>query len=346
LEPRQPFQLYQGIKPLCPIAIPNFDDPAFLDMPFPFCQLPIELTLEILRFAASPAQQTESDFLSVYATARALALVCYNVRQVVMPHFLHTVVLNSHDSLNKFVRTLDRQKQLANRGSRLFLNYAHLVHRVWTSRCWEPIYQTRVLTSVHAYTTLSEILCNAEALGFTFLSYHLLYEVLSAVCDPIDCRRLTFAGNNPRWNPLISTAGGQAFLQRLTHLTIWLPADDSIGPPCISHLDGLRVPNWVQRIPFEYMTNLTHFAFSLVSTPRMRTTAVVMYVLTPYLRHQHNPTVFRTWATSEDPLSYGKIVNIDVRITNSPEVDDEKWGMAFLRGENDMWPTFNNDSCL
>jgi hypothetical protein len=87
------------------------------------------------------------------------------------------------------------------------------------------------------------------------------------------------------------------------------------------------------------MTNLTHFAFSLVTTPRMATTPVVMYVLPPSLRHQRNPTIFRTWATSSDPLSYGKTVNIDVRIINSPEVDDEEWGMAFLKGENDMWPT-------
>jgi hypothetical protein len=313
-------------------------------MSFPFCRLPIELTLESLRLAASPAQQTESDCLSAYATARTLALVCYGVRQVVMPHFLHTVVLNNHDSLNNFVRTLHHQKQLAKHTSRLCLNYPRLVHRVWTSRCWEPM-QGTVLTSGHANTVrLSEILSNAEAIGFTFLSYHLLYDALSGVGDSIErqwnCRRLTFAGNNPRWNPLTSTANGQAFLQRLTHLTIWLPADDAIGPPCLSLIDlGLRVPNWVQRIPFEYMTNLTHFAFSLVTTLRMATTPVVVYVLSPSLRHQHNSTIFRTWATNSDPLSYGKIVNIDVGIVNSPEVDDEKWGMAFLKGENDMWPS-------
>ena len=336
-------QEYKTTAPHCHPR-PDTIATACLKMTFPFCQLPVELTLEILLLAASPAQQPESNCLSMYATARALALVSYNVRQVVMPHFLHTVVINSHDSLNKFVRTLHHQKQLANYGSRLCLNYARLVHRVWTSRCWEPIQQSTVLTSGHAYAMLSEILCNAEALGFTFLSYHLLYDALSGVCDPVElqwnCRRLTFAGNNPRWNPLTSTANGQTFLQRLTHLTIWLPTDDAIGSPYISHIDlGLRVPNWVQRIPFEYMTNLTHFAFSLVTTPRMTTTPVVMYVLPPSLRHQHNPTIFRTWATSSDPLSYGKTVNIDVRIVNSPEVDDEKWGMAFLKGESDMWPS-------
>jgi hypothetical protein len=94
------------------------------------------------------------------------------------------------------------------------------------------------------------------------------------------------------------------------------------------------------------MTSLTNFAFSLVGTPRMTTIAVVLYVLTPSLRHQYNPTIFRTWATGPDPLSYGKIFNIDIGITDFQEVDEEKWGMAFLRGENEMWPTseiFNSD---
>lgn len=309
-------------------------------MPFSFCQLPIELILEILFLAASPAQQAESDCSSRYATARALALVCFNVRQVVMPHLLHSVVINNHDSLDKFLRTLYLQKQLADHGSRLCLNYARLVHRVWTSRCWEPLQQTTVLASGHANALLGEILYNATALGFTFLSYHFLYESLSGVCEPIErqwnCRRLTFAGSNPRWNPLISTANGQALLQHLTHLTIWLPADDAIGPP-VSHIGlGLRVPNWVQRVPFEYMTNLTHFAFSLVSAARATTTAVVVYVLTPSLRQQHDSTIFRTWATSPDPLSYGEIVNV---VVGSPEIDDDKCGIAFLKGENDLWPT-------
>jgi hypothetical protein len=83
------------------------------------------------------------------------------------------------------------------------------------------------------------------------------------------------------------------------------------------------------------MNSLTHFSFSLVTTPRMTTATVVVYVSTPSTGQQHNSTIFRTWASSADPLSYGKIV--DVGITNRQEVDE--WGMAFLKGENDMWPT-------
>jgi hypothetical protein len=316
-------------------------------MSFPYRRLPVELAFEIFRLTVSPAQQSVSD---LYATPRALALVCFNTRQLVMPFLLHTVVLNSDDSLNRFVRTLQLQKELASRDSRLSLNYPLLVRRVWISRGWETIRQSTMLThDVWAYTLLAEVLCNASSLGLTFLSYHLLYESLIGVPverDAWKCRRLTFAGHNLRWNPLTSTASGQAYLRRLTHLTIWLPADDAIGPPHVSHLDlGPRVPNWVRKIPFEYMTDLTHFAFSLVGTPRMTTTtpAIVMYTLPPSLRNQHNATIFRTWATSADPLAYGKVINIDVDIIDSREVDDENWAMAFRKGENELWPATEND---
>lgn len=310
-------------------------------MVFQFYQLPVELTLEIARLAASPPLNPESDYASMYATARALALASFNLRKAAMPHLLHTIVLNSQDSLNRFFQTLLLQKHLAAHCSRLRLDYPHLVRRVWTSQCWQPI-----LTSANAYDLLGEILCNADALGFTFTSYYLLYDTLGAiVCDPAEwnCRRLTFAGDNLRWNPLTSTPSGIAFLRRLTHLTIWLPEDDTIGPAYVSHLDlGHRVPNWVQRVPFEFMPGLTHFAFTLVGSPRTpTTTAMVVYVLSPTLRLQHDSTVFRTWAASGDPVAYGKIVNIDVM--HSPEVGGKNWGMAFLKGENDVWPTCNTD---
>lgn len=314
------------------------------NMGFPLAQLPIELALDILRLATSPVEQAHQP--SPYSTGCALALVSHSVRQVVMPHFLHTIILNSHESLNKFVRTLQQQKYCARHGSRLTLDYSRLVRHVWTSRYWEPIIQQQSATPMdfHSYDLLGDIFCTADSLGFTFLSHPLLYEVLGGLSTPSprkwNCKRVTFAGNNARWNPLVSTANGQAFLQQLTHLTIWLPADDSIGTPFTSHLDlGLRVPNWVQRVPFEYMSNLKYFAFSLVSTPRITTTPVVVYTMPPAQRQQQcDPTIFRTWASSSDPLAHGKIININVGITHSPEVDDSNWSLAFLRGEGDMWP--------
>lgn len=315
------------------------------NMGFPLAQLPIELALDILCLATSPVEQADQPSESPYSTGCALALVSHCVRQVIMPHFLHTIILNSHESLNKFVRTLQQQKECARNGSRLTLDYPRLVRHVWTSRYWEPIIHQNFATSMdffHSYDLLGDIFCTADSLGFTFQSHPLLYEVLG-LSSPSprkwSCKRVTFAGNNARWNPLISTANGQAFLQQLTHLTIWLPADDSIGTPFASHLDlGLRVPNWVQRVPFEYMNNLKYFAFSLVSTPRMTTTPVVVYTIPPPAQRQQpcDPTIFRTWASSSDPLAHGKIINVG--ITHSPEVDDSNWSLAFLRGENDMRP--------
>lgn len=66
--------------------------------------------------------------------------------------------------------------------------------------------------------------------------------------------------------------------------------------------------------------------------------AVVMYTLPSSLRGQHNSTLFRTWATSADPLAHGKVVNIDVDIKNPREIDGGDSAVSFWKGENEMWP--------
>ncbi len=307
-------------------------------MSFPFSHLPIELGLEIFRVAASPVQQADqSSPYQVYATARALASVSHSVRQVVMPHLLHTVMLNSHESLSKFIRTLQQQKWLASIGSRLKLDYSNLVRRFWCSRCWEPMLQENSIPN--QYDLLGEVFRNAETLGFTFSSHHLLYGILGGPYGPNarnwNCKHLTMAGINPRWNPITSSPQGQAFLRQLTHLTLWLPTENALKPSEAHQLprdSSLRVPSWIQRVPFEFMPNLTQFAFPLVGTPRMATPPIVVYIIPPYLRQQQSSIIFRTWAMSADPIAYGKIVHVNIEVTQSPDVDDANWGMALLDG--------------
>ena len=302
-------------------------------MSFPFAHLPIELGLEILRVAASPAHQAgQSSAYQVYATARALASVSHSVRQVVMPHLLHTVMLNSHESLTKFIRTLQQQKWLASIGSRLKLDYSNLVCRFWCSRCWEPMLQENPIPNQN--DLLREVFCNAETLGFTFTSHHLLVETLGGPYGPDarqwNCKHLTMAGINPRWNWITSSPQGQAFLRQLTHLTLWLPS-----PPRTQQLSRylrLQAPSWIQRVPFEYMPNLTQFAFRLVGTQRMTTSPIVVYTKPPHLRQQQSSLIFRTWAMSADPISHGKIVLVNIELTRISDVDDANWGMALLDG--------------
>lgn len=305
-------------------------------MSFPFSQLPIELGLDIFQIAASPARQSDqSSPHQVYATARALAAVSHHVRQVTMPHLLYTVILNSHKSLNKFIQTLQQQKELASMGSRLQLDYSSLVRHFWCSRCWEPMLQESAISN-YGYDLLGEVFHRTETLGFTFISHHLLYGILGGQYGPDardwSCKRLTLAGKNPRWNPLISTTPGQAFLRQLTHLTMWLPTEGTSRSSQTHQLDlRLRVPNWIQRVPFEFMPSLTDFAFTLMSEPSMTTTSIVVYTIPPHLRQQQSSIIFRTWAKSADPISYGRIVHMNVGVTHSPDVDDANWGIAFLR---------------
>jgi len=328
------YVLQQCPAALVYISLPSDNPSPSSIMSFPFVRLPVELGLEILRVAASPAHRAgQSSAYQVYATARALASVSHSVRQVVMPNLLHTVMLNSHESLTKFIRTLQQQKWLAGTSSRLKLDYSNLVRRFWCSRCWEPMLHENPLPN--QIDLLREVFRNAETLGFTFISHHLLIETLGGPYGPDaqhwNCKHLTMAGINPRWNWITSSPQGQAFLRQLTHLTLWLPS----LPRAQQLPRDLRpqAPGWIQRVPFEYMPNLTQFAFQLIGTPRTTTTSpIVVYTKPPHLRQQQSSVIFRTWAMSADPISHGKIVHVNIELTQFPDVDDANWGMALLDG--------------
>ncbi|KAF9526640.1 hypothetical protein CPB83DRAFT_837237 [Crepidotus variabilis] len=324
--------------------------------------LPIELAFEIFYLAASPQEHSESSTACrMYDTARALALVSNNIRQIIMPHLLRTVTLINEESLNLFLRTLHQQEELSKSGSRLSLVYPQLIRRIWTSSCWEPFFQQQ---SSKSSDLLNDILRRSTSIGMTFSSQHLLYDSL---CDPYlpikrrwGCKRLTFAGHNPRWNPLTSTENGQAFLRQLTHLTIWLPSDDSSGSAASSPIStsggmnlglGVRIPNWIKLIPFESMPNLTSFAFALTRTPRSTAMQMVLYSLAPphpsrrplprqdgEQRTSFNSTIFREWATSAEPLSHGKLVDVGVTLApfESDDSEERQLSMAFLKSDIDI----------
>ncbi|CAA7259018.1 unnamed protein product [Cyclocybe aegerita] len=301
---------------------------------FPLSDLPLELALDILRLAASTnVNQQYQSRRQVYQTATSLAYVSFGVRQAVMPHLLHTVILHDQNSVNLFVRSIEQQKVLASAASRLSLDYSQHVRRLWSNRCHTPLVhwpQDRYTNYHHLF----DIFCRSEALGFTFDSIHLIYEALGGAqfrphtLSEWNCRQVTFAGQYPRWNTLSSTSAGAAFLQRITHLTIWVPYDDTIDPADISPAG--HVPNWINKVPFELMPNLLHFAFSLATPPGATATRILAYTL-PTSSAQSS-IIFRTWAGSSNPLSYGRFFNLDVD-HSPPEL---KWEMAFLRNTNDL----------
>jgi hypothetical protein len=250
-----------------------------------------------------------------------------------MPQLLHTVIFNKQETILLFLRTLHQQKHFAATRSRLRLDYTKLVHRIWSTECYEPFVQ-QPTGYFHDYRLLHDLFSRAESLGFHFGSLHLLYDALGGPFSEDlanwRCSRVTFAGDVVRLNAITSTRVGISFLQQITHLTIWVPNDDTmLSPSCPG-----AIPNWVRRVPFELMPNLTHFAFTLVSSPGSQTMPLLVYALpnSPNQR-QEGSTLFRTWATSPEPFSYGHICALDAAYpSHSLSNPNAQWELAFLRG--------------
>jgi len=301
-------------------------------MVFPLSLLPLELVLGIIGLATSPDANTVSR-LHIYQTAKSLALVSYELRQIAMAQLLHTVIFNKQETINLFLRTLQQQEHFTATHSRLSLDYTELVHRIWSTECYEPFVQ-QPTSYFQDYRLLHDLFSRAESLGFHFGSLHLLYEALGGAFSEglanWRCSRVTFAGDVMRWNSITSTRVGISFLQRITHLTVWVPNDDIMAPPSCPG----AIPNWVRRVPFELMPNLTHFAFTLVSSPGSQTVPLLVYALpnSPNQRKEGS-TLFRTWATSPDPFSYGYMCALDAaHPSNSLSIPNAQWELAFLRG--------------
>jgi len=314
-------------------------------MSFNLAGLPLELIFEILRLGATPALAVDCNNRileeDIYSCARALALVCSNVRQVVMPHLLHTVVLNSDRSLNLFLRTLKIQISWARQGSRLRLNYTELVRHIWSSACYEPLLLQHNW-AYPSYDLLWNIFRNSQTIGFNFAAIHLLYEVITATpynttFNDWTCSRVTFAGYIPRWNAITSNSRGMEFLQQITHLTVWAPHHDIASP----QPEGV-IPNWFYKLPFQFIPRLQKLSFTLVGPQDAPTTPVLIYTL-PSSDNGTPADTFQTWARSSDPLSWGQVfhLNVPYRVDVNVDMDARdlayKWEMAYYLGQNDVW---------
>ncbi|PPQ64942.1 hypothetical protein CVT26_015663 [Gymnopilus dilepis] len=308
------------------------------DAGFPLLRLPLELVLEVLRLAASPEHSYRlyqwPQVTQIYRTATALALVSSGIRQAVMPHLLQTVILNNQATVTLFLRAMEQQREFEIAGSRLKVDYKKYVRRIWSTEYFQPLAEQPNMPTVD-YRPLYDLFSQADSLGFNAHSLHLLYEVLGG-SRAIDlpnwaCKRLTFAGSSPMWNPLTSTNTGLALLSQLTHLTIWSTAYSVFGD---TPSDRYKVPNWMRQVAFSLMPNLTKFAFSLIKAQGTRTTAVLVYTRPP----TESSAIFREWALDSDPLKHGTLIHVNVEQPFGGHVSAVGWEFAYLRGENDIWP--------
>ena len=294
-----------------------------------FMDLPVELMDKINFHAVFPSSRSQFDppsYRKSYATAKSIALVSSLFRDLVMRYFLHSVILCSQRSLENFLRTLSDQKALAKKGSRLATDYSKFVRRVWCTAFRQlPGYKQAPVDLSPLYS----LIASAHSLGITQESSDFLYEILhraplvrSAPALPNwTCTRLTIGGFM-RWNAIINSVQGRAFLRLLTHLTLW------------------EKPKWgqmlavdsIKAIPFERMPNLTHFAFVIRADINHRAPTIRAYSR-PAEEHlnKEKSVVFRRWAESFEAGVHGYVPGglngVHIPLPES----------AFFLGYNDIW---------
>ncbi|KAG1786697.1 uncharacterized protein HD556DRAFT_1192886, partial [Suillus plorans] len=105
----------------------------------PFSDLPTEIILTICKDAAQPtfSQREKYDMKNPYSTALSLCLVSRLVRRIILPDFLHTILLRRHHSLKKFANALFIQKAYAEKESDLFFDYTSAIQRMWISNSFD-----------------------------------------------------------------------------------------------------------------------------------------------------------------------------------------------------------------
>jgi len=107
----------------------------------PFIDLPIELVLHILTFAACPnfgVTDEETAKQSPYSSARALCLVCRDIRRAVLPIMLETIFLWNDHQVIAFLRALRMQKGYSEQKNHLHFEYAIHIRRIWVGAVCEP----------------------------------------------------------------------------------------------------------------------------------------------------------------------------------------------------------------
>ncbi|KIY50283.1 hypothetical protein FISHEDRAFT_71891 [Fistulina hepatica ATCC 64428] len=218
---------------------------ARLAVPFPLMRLPPELVFKIIGMAARHQYAPQVNLAlkapsrHTYADALSLCLVSFHFRQAAMPQLLQVVALTTRESLFYFIRSLHLQQH-------------------YCENCWGFLAGERSPTPIDC-GALYRIMRGCTALGIDDNSLHVLYNALdSSYASPMHdwtCRRLSLFGELMRWNPLVYSPGGSAFLSKLTHLTIWPGAPES---------SMATVPIQLKAIPFHQMTSLTHLCVSLI----------------------------------------------------------------------------------
>ncbi|KAG1774578.1 hypothetical protein EV702DRAFT_1122997 [Suillus placidus] len=241
---------------------------------FRFSDLPLEIALLILKYAAQPTLFQREKFTdkNPYSSALSLCLVSRLVRRTVLPELLHTISLRRCRSMRSFAKAQLIQKMYAAKNSDLFFDYTTVVQRMWLGN-HNTFMAPRLGESERkrVMSVLVPVLLAAPALAID--CYHLKL-VIQSVEDawtsrtdpnvghghssfPGQTQSLTIMGHNTASEIFRNTQKGSVFLASIPHLTYLVNIAVEGGEFCdisrglISPAYPLRV--WMRDIPWACM---------------------------------------------------------------------------------------------
>lgn len=239
---------------------------------FPFGDLPIELALLILKYAAQPSFSQSETYKSQnpYSSALAICLVSKEVRKMVLPEILHTVLLPQLRNVTAFVNALRMQQAYALQDHQFKFDYTKHIRRMWMGQ---------FRNSALDLSLLAPVLLAAPSISVDFENLDLLSGcLLHAWNSRVDNhegspplyspKTLMVTGTESmtrQWSSFIKSVHGAAFLASITHvISVTHTITDCSRHLCrICRDNGLKNynrPDWMTQTP---LNNLQTFSLPI-----------------------------------------------------------------------------------
>lgn len=253
----------------------------------PFFNLPTELVILILTFAARPNFALIGGGTSKqrdrYSSARALCCVSRDVRRVILPVMLETVFLWQDRQVIAFLHALRMQKGYSEQGNHLAFAYAAHVRRIWVGGICAPRGESSCLggrTCLSAepevdFEILAPVLLAAPSIAIDCESIYLLDGCIQVALRTSTCQgrsgprwrtnTLTLSGFINTFRMLKSITEGSSFFSSISRLIF--------VPPVVTtnarHHGNLNAALWTTSYPRSSFANLQTIsvAFPYVEFP-------------------------------------------------------------------------------
>ncbi|KAG1723020.1 uncharacterized protein EDB91DRAFT_185665 [Suillus paluster] len=290
-------------------------------------ELPTELVLMILKYAATPtfSQAEKYDAKNPYASALALCRVSRDVRRAVLPELLHTVLLPENRHLTAFLHALRMQKEYAQQGHHLHFEYAPHVHRIWIENIQKQALQAHWPNSV---SLMAPVLLGAESFATDLSSLFLLSGCLEHAwnsrknialeCSQLPWRTRTLTFSHVTFltpqRPLGFTPQGRAFLASISHVV-------SLSHPQAAHMHllhrnvGLLGPG--EHILPPWMMQTSWNSFTALATISLAVPHIELPVGASTFGAANMPVQLLTFPSSAFPRSRDHFSQDDVQVTIS-----------------------------